>query len=73
MQRLEVNDVTSMSRRYWPLPQIVLARLRTFYREPGAVFWVYGFPLLMVVALGIAFRASPVEKVTRQGSSGISW
>ena len=28
------------------------------------MFWVYGFPLLMVVALGIAFRASPVEKVT---------
>ena len=53
----------STSRRYWPLPQIVLSRLRTFYREPGTVFWVYGFPLLMVVALGIAFRASPVEKV----------
>ena len=33
----------STSRRYWPLPQIVLSRLRTFYREPGAVFWVYGF------------------------------
>jgi len=47
-----------------PLVQLVLARLRAFYREPGAVFWVYGFPLLMVVALGIAFRSSPVEKVT---------
>jgi ABC-2 type transport system permease protein len=56
--------MTPTSQRYWPLPQIVLSRLRTFYREPGAVFWVYGFPLLMVVALGIAFRASPVEKVT---------
>jgi ABC-2 type transport system permease protein len=56
--------MTPASQRYWPLPQIVLARLRAFYREPGAVFWVYGFPLLMVVALGIAFRASPVEKVT---------
>ena len=56
--------MTTASRRYWPLPQLVLARLRAFYREPGAVFWVYGFPLLMVVALGIAFRANPVEKVT---------
>ena len=52
------------SRKYSPLAQLVLARLRAFYREPGAVFWVYGFPLLMVVALGIAFRASPVERVT---------
>src|SRR5580765_113356 len=55
-----------------PLVQLVLARLRAFYREPGAVFWVYGLPLLMVVALGIAFRSSPVEKVTVdvQTSSG---
>jgi ABC-2 type transport system permease protein len=57
-------DVAQPTPRYWPLPQIVLARMRAFYREPGAVFWVYGFPLLMIVALGIAFRASPVEKVT---------
>ncbi|HVU86362.1 MAG TPA: ABC transporter permease [Pirellulales bacterium] len=42
-----------------PLVQIVLSRLREFYREPEAVFWVYGFPLLMVVALGIAFRNQP--------------
>jgi ABC-type multidrug transport system permease subunit len=49
---------------------VVLARLRTFYREPGAIFWVYGFPLLMVVALGIAFRATPVEKVTVDVQAG---
>jgi ABC-type multidrug transport system permease subunit len=53
-----------------PLVQLVLSRLRAFYREPGAVFWVYGFPLLMVVALGIAFRASPVERVTVDVQSG---
>jgi ABC-type multidrug transport system permease subunit len=56
--------MTPDSKNYRPLPQIVLSRLRAFYREPGAVFWVYGFPLLMIVALGIAFRASPVERVT---------
>ena len=48
----------------------MLARLRAFYREPGAVFWVYGFPLLMVVALGIAFRSNPVEKVTVDMQAG---
>ena len=46
-----------------PLGQMVLARLREFYREPEAVFWVYGFPILMVVALGIAFRNKPVEQI----------
>lgn len=52
------------TRNYSPLAQIVLARLREFYREPEAVFWVYGFPILMVVGLGIAFRNQPIEKVT---------
>jgi ABC-type multidrug transport system permease subunit len=49
-------------RRYSALGQLMLARLREHYREPEAIFWVYGFPLLMVVALGIAFRNKPVEQ-----------
>ena len=27
------------------------------------MFWVYGFPVIMVVALGIAFRNQPVETI----------
>ena len=46
-----------------PLRQLVLARVREFYREPEAVFWVYGFPILMVVTLGIAFRDQPPEQI----------
>src|SRR5580700_2686001 len=46
-----------------PLWQLILARFREFYREPAAVFWVYGFPLLMAVALGVAFRDRPVDKL----------
>lgn len=49
--------------RLVPLRQIVLARLREFYRQPAAVFWVYGFPLLMTVGLGSAFRNQPVEQI----------
>lgn len=47
-----------------PLVELTLARLREFIREPAAVFWVYVFPLLIAVALGIAFREKPIEKVT---------
>jgi ABC-2 type transport system permease protein len=50
--------------RYSPLWQLTLARLREFFREPAAVFWVYGFPLLLTVALGMAFNERPVEKIT---------
>src|SRR5947209_10243876 len=49
--------------RYWPLGQLVLARLREFWREPEAVFWVYGFPVVMTVVLGIAFRNKPIERI----------
>ena len=48
--------------RYSPLGQLILARLREFYREPEAVFWVYGFPILMAALLGIAFRNKPIER-----------
>jgi ABC-type multidrug transport system permease subunit len=46
-----------------PLAQLTLARLRVFFREPGAVFWAMGFPLLLTVALGVAFRSRPPEAV----------
>ncbi len=49
------------ARRYYPLLGLVAARLREFLREPEAIFWVYVFPLLLMVALGVAFRNRPVD------------
>src|SRR5262245_9017725 len=60
----QTNDISATSVRYHPLKELVLARLREFYREPEAIFWVYGFPLVLAVALGIAFRNKPVENIT---------
>src|SRR5262245_52364811 len=34
-----------------------------FYREPSAVFWTYGFPILLAFALGVAFRNKPPEPI----------
>jgi ABC transporter DrrB family efflux protein len=48
--------------RRWPaLAQLFLARLREFYREPEALFWVYGFPLILAVLLGLAFSSREPE------------
>jgi len=47
-----------------PLAQIVLARVKEFTREPEAVFWVCVFPVMMVIALGLAFRSQKVDPVT---------
>lgn len=57
-----IQDSTE-SPRYWPLGQLILARLREFIREPEAVFWVYGFPIVMTFILGIAFRNQSVERL----------
>ena len=47
----------------YPLWHLTLSRFREFFREPAAVFWVYGFPLILALALGIAFRNRPVERI----------
>jgi ABC-type polysaccharide/polyol phosphate export permease len=47
-----------------PLVQLTLARMWGFLREPEAVFWVFFFPVLMALALGIAFRSSGPSKAT---------
>ena len=41
-----------------PLWHLTRVRVVGFLREPEAVFWVFAFPVLMALALGIAFRSS---------------
>jgi len=41
-----------------PLVELTLARLREFVREPEALFWTFLFPIVMSVAMAIAFPAS---------------
>ena len=38
------------------LLELTLSRFREFWREPGAVFWAFGFPLALALGLGLAFR-----------------
>jgi ABC transporter DrrB family efflux protein len=42
--------------------QLTYARMMGFLREPEALFWVFAFPLLLALALGIAFRSSGPQK-----------
>jgi ABC-2 type transport system permease protein len=44
-----------------PLKELIKSRVREFVREPGYVFWVFGFPLLMAIGLGLAFRSKAPE------------
>lgn len=52
-----------MADRYSPLAQLTLSRVREFVREPEAMFWVFAFPLLLAVALGLAFRDKAPDRI----------
>ena len=43
---------------------LLMARLLELKREPEVVFWVFVFPLLLALGLGIAFRNKPGDAVS---------
>src|SRR5438309_3922258 len=45
------------------LVEFTMARIVEFYRDPGALFWVFGMPLLLAIALGLAFPNKPPDAV----------
>ncbi len=45
------------------LAQLTLCNIRGYIREPEAIFWTYGFPLLMVIGLGVAFSGSGSQPI----------
>jgi ABC-type multidrug transport system permease subunit len=44
-----------------PIYQLTRSRVVEFLREPEAIFWVFCFPVLLAVALGVAFRSQAPE------------
>ncbi len=43
---------------------LLMARMLELKREPEVVFWVFVFPLLLALGLGIAFRNKPGEAIS---------
>src|SRR5438270_10702883 len=46
-----------------PLVELTSVRTKEFLRETEAIFWVFGFPLLLALALGFAFRSKAPDRV----------
>src|SRR5215831_8741801 len=44
--------------------QLLKARMLELKREPEVVFWVFVFPLLLALGLGIAFRNKPGDAIS---------
>src|SRR3954447_7886748 len=49
---------------YSSLRELYLTRVREFYRQPARLFWVYGFPTVLAILLGVAFRSRPPEALS---------
>jgi ABC-type multidrug transport system permease subunit len=66
INRVGTGALPESKRETWshPLIELTLARMREFLRQPEAVFWVFGFPVLLAFALGIAFRNTAPEKLS---------
>ena len=47
--------------RWTAFRQLVKTRFTEMWREPEVIFWVFVFPLLLAVGLGVAFRQKPGE------------
>jgi ABC-2 type transport system permease protein len=62
-RKQEPDDRAVESKKFHPLLELTLARVREFLREPEVIFWVFVFPILLVFALGIAFRNTGPQKV----------
>ena len=48
---------------YAPLLELYKSRLREFVRQPARIFWVYGFPTVLAVGLGLAFKSKQVDEI----------
>src|SRR5215469_16071857 len=49
---------------------LLRARMLELAREREVMFWVFGFPLLLALGLGFAFRDKPADKTTIAIASG---
>ena len=69
---MKTADDDRSATRPHPIFQLTLMRLRELSREPGTLFWVFGFPILMSIALGLAFRSTGPEPVRVGALPGVS-
>ncbi len=61
---LESNAAsTARGRSFSSLAELTSVRFKEFVREPEALFWTFGFPILLAIGLGIAFRNRPPDVV----------
>src|SRR6476469_5776155 len=55
------SQAAALNGRWSGFLHILGARMKELRREPEVIFWVFGFPILLALGLGLAFRNKPAE------------
>jgi ABC-2 type transport system permease protein len=55
------SQAAPLNGRWKGYRQLLLARMKELWREPEVIFWVFVFPILLALGLGIAFRDKPPD------------
>src|ERR1700751_3707837 len=53
--------LASPTHRWSAFTHLLMARSKELKREPEVIFWVFAFPVLLALGLGIAFRNKPTD------------
>jgi ABC-type multidrug transport system permease subunit len=76
--KTELRKQTVIAHGRWTGYRMLLrARLKELYREPEVIFWIFAFPILLALGLGLAFRNKPPDAVRivivqQQGAESIA-
>lgn len=60
-QQTPSTSMPPPNHRWSGYTHLLTARLLELKREPEVIFWVFGFPILLALGLGIAFRNKPAD------------
>jgi ABC-type multidrug transport system permease subunit len=60
-QHLISSSTSRRNGRWAGFLHILSVRMKELRREPEVIFWVFGFPILLALGLGIAFRNKPAD------------
>jgi ABC transporter DrrB family efflux protein len=59
MEEAKNPTLAAVNGRWAGYVNLLMAREKEMWREPEVIFWVFAFPILLALALGIAFRNNP--------------
>jgi len=62
-EKMLLQSAARRNGRWAGFRHVLSVRMKELRREPEVIFWVFGFPILLALGLGIAFRNKPADAI----------